>query len=91
MGIRPSGLGLRLMSLQLQPELALAGDRWPFDIFPLPFVTSGGGGASAAGSVTALAAASTDSFRALTEVLLLDRALPRSLLESPSISSSIGA
>jgi hypothetical protein len=79
------------MSLQLQPELALAGDRWPFDTFPLPFVAPGAGDASVAGCATALAAVSPDSLRALTEILLLDLALPMSLLESSSISSSIGA
>ena len=93
MGIRPSGLGLRLMSLQLQPELALAGDRWPLDIFPLPFITSGAGDISVAGCVTALAAVSPDSFRARPDVLLLDRALSMSLLAlsiSSSTPSSIG-
>lgn len=38
----PKGLGLLLKSLQLQPDLALVGDRCPFDAFPfVPFVSSG--------------------------------------------------
>jgi hypothetical protein len=91
MGIRPSGLGLRLMSLQFQPELALAGERWPFDAFALPFVGSCAGEAAVPLCVALLAAISPAGLRDLREDLLLDLALPMSLLESSSISSSIAA
>jgi hypothetical protein len=91
MGIKPSGLGLRLISLQFQPKLALAGERCPFDTFPLPFATAGIGGVSITVCVAeVLATVRPDILSTLKGLLLLDLALLKSLLESSSISSSIG-
>ena len=85
-GIRPSGLGLRLKSLQLQPELALVGDRWPFDVSPLG--VTGGGFVVAVEDAVALAGVRAVTFRILMGLLLFDLALLRSALVSSSSSRS---
>lgn len=93
MGIRPSGLGLRLISLQLQAELALAGERCPFDAFPCPLKAAAGVDSffSVAGALPVLLVG-LGNLRDLKGLLLLlfVRALPTSPLESSS-TSSIGA
>jgi len=93
--MRPSGLGLRLISLQLQPGLALAGERWPFVAFPFPFgVNSIGAGLGVATVATvAFAEVRPVIFLVFIGLLLRDLALLNSALESElsSISSIIGA
>jgi len=91
-GIRPRGLGLRLMSLQLQPGLALDGDKWPLVAFPFPFWRIGIGAGLANGTSEAFADVRPD-IRFLMGLRLFDLALRSSVLESvsSSISSSIGA
>jgi hypothetical protein len=90
MGIRPSGLGLRLISLQLHPALALAGDRCPFVAFPFPFGVNSIG----AGLGVETAGVRPVIFLLFMGLRLLDLALrdnsaPESDLSS--ISSSIGS
>ena len=91
MGIRPSGLGLRLISLQLQPGLALEGERCPFVTFPFPMGVIGGGIVEDE-DVVDFDAVKPDNCRTLMEFLLFDLALRNSALESSSssISSLIG-
>jgi hypothetical protein len=86
--MRPNGLGLRLMSLQLQPGEALDGDRWPFDPFALPFTPFGDSGAGFAFGVGVVAEVRPVSLRVLIGLLLLDLARLNSALESVSSSSS---
>ena len=80
------------MSLQLQPGLALEGDRCPFVIFPFPFGVIGGGLVED-DVVVVFAGVRAETFLALMGLLLFDRALRNSVLESSSssISSFIGA
>jgi len=91
--MRPRGLGLLLKSRQLQPELALAGERWPFVSRGCPFsvgaVDTIFGVRGVIGDVADVRPAILLFLRGL---LLRDLAL-RSTLESvsSSISSSIGA
>jgi hypothetical protein len=91
--MRPSGLGLRLISLQLQPGLALAGERWPFVAFPFPFgVNSIGAGLGVATVATvAFAEVRLVIFLVFIGLLLRDLALLNSALESElsSISSIV--
>jgi hypothetical protein len=78
------------MSLQLQPGLALDGERYPFVPFSFPSlsgVTAIGDGLVVDGVAGALA---LDCFFFFVELLLFALALLDSLLESSSISSSIG-
>ena len=88
-GIRPRGLGLRLISRQLQPKVppALAGERWPFVACPFPFSSTG-----SSGMVEGLGVALAVGFRILIGLRLLDLALRKSPLTSPSssIPSSFG-
>lgn len=82
----PSGLGLRLKSLQLQPGLALVGDRCPFTC-PLPFGANEAGfcfGVDFVVDVRALI------LRVCAGLRLRVRARRRSSWSS-SISSSIGS
>jgi hypothetical protein len=92
-GIKPNGLGLRLKSLQLQPVLALDGDRWPLDSFACPFPFTNGADFCTGVGFVDFVAVRPDIFRALMGLLLFDRALLRSSFgsSSSSRSSSIGA
>lgn len=87
--MRPSGLGLRLISLQLQPGLAFEGERCPFIAFPFGVI---GGGLFAEDATNAFAAVRPLTFRTLIGLLLFDLALLNSALGSSSSpnSSSIG-
>ena len=92
-GIRPRGLGLLLKSRQLQPELALAGERWPFVSGRFPFSAAAiASFFGVKGVIDGLADVSPAIRLFLSGLLLRDLAL-RSTLESvsSSISSSMGA
>lgn len=92
MGINPKGLGLRLKSRQLQPELALVGERCPFVV--VPFKVIGADFVVAVEGAVALAGVSAmPFFRALIGLRLFDLALLKSALISSSSprSSSIGS
>jgi hypothetical protein len=80
------------MSLQLQPGLALEGERCPFVTFPFPFDVIGDG-LIEEDDVVAFAGVRPETCRILMGLLLFDRALRNSALESSSssISSFIGA
>lgn len=85
-GIRPSGLGLRLISLQLQPDpLALSGERWPF--IALPFGTRFDWGVAASLAVDFVVVRAA-GFRVLIGLRLLGLALLSSALTSSSSSIS---
>lgn len=83
MGIKPSGLGLRLKSLQLQPLLALVGDRCPFVVSPFGVTSTGLFGILE--DVIALAGVRAAIFMGL---LLFDLALLNSAFTSSSSSRS---
>lgn len=83
MGIKPRGLGDRLISLQLQPGLADVGERCPFDSLPFPLVTGKGAG------FVVLADVRLDIFRVRIGLLLFDLARSSSELKSSSSSSSL--
>ena len=85
-GIRPNGLGLRLISLQLQPEEALVGERCPFVV--LPFGVIGRGFAVVVEAMFGFAGVRPEIFRILMGLLLFDLALRRSALTSSSSSRS---
>ena len=73
------------MSLQLQPKVppALAGERWPFVACPFPFSRTG-----SSGIVEGLGVAFAVGFLILMGLRLLDLALRKSPLTSPSSSIS---
>ena len=76
------------MSLQLQPGLALEGDRCPFVAFTWPFVPFGVNGAGFAFGAELVAGVRPESLRSLFGLLLLDLARRNSALESVSSSNS---
>lgn len=94
-GIRPKGLGDRLISRQFQPELALIGERCPFVDFPFEFSSTGIDFESkVVGAVDDFVAVRAVILRFLTGLLLFDRALlvsdPESVFSSMPSSSSTG-
>lgn len=92
-GIRPSGLGLRLKSRQLQPgDIADAGDKWPLDATMLPFAGTSPADDAFFGVVFVLGvsvgmAVRPESLREAMGLRLLVRALRRSGPSSCSSSS----